>query len=115
MARVVVPATVQPGGYTDAGALLTEVAADVTLKNYAVMGNRTLLIAHNGGASPYTVTVTSAADKFGRTNDLTAEAIAAGAIRIFGPFARQGWAQPGNQLFFEASNAAVLFAVLLLD
>lgn len=112
----------QPGAGTLA---LAFQAADVANKNYTPLVNgKTLLFAMNTGAAPYTVTVSSVADSFKRTGDITAYSLAAitgttPVIVPLGVFSSAGWLTPTGGgtptgLWFEASNAAVLFAVLTL-
>ncbi|MCL4528670.1 MAG: hypothetical protein M1282_04580 [Chloroflexi bacterium] len=94
---------------------LTMAAADITNKNSCVATGNDLIIAYNSGLSPYTVTITSAASpNTKRTGDITTYSIAAGAISVFGPFSKNGWMQTDGNLYFEANNAAVKFAVVAL-
>lgn len=104
--------TTPPGGNADAGVAITFTAATTTDQE-AAFSSGDYLIAWNSGASPRTVTVYSApAPRSGRLNDITAEAIAAGAHRIYGPFDRAGWRQANGKLKFKASHADVQFAVV---
>jgi hypothetical protein len=93
---------------------LIETAANATNKEQFVASGNDLIIAHNSGASPYTVTVTSVADDEGRSGDITVYSIAAGTIAILGPFKRHGWAQTNGMIYLEAENASVKFGVLAL-
>lgn len=99
------------GANADAGVALTFTAADTTVQT-AEFRAGDLLLAWNSGGSPRTVTVYSAANRSGRTNDITAEAIAVGAIRMYGPFTREGWKQDANELHFSGSHSDVKFAVI---
>ena len=112
MARTDITATLLPGPYAHAGALLTMTAADTTDQNAVVLYKGDILVAHNTDASAHTVTVTSSADPLGRTKDITAESIAAGAIRVFGAFNLPGWKQSDARLYFEANDATVYFGVI---
>jgi len=86
-------------------------AADVTNLNYADMTGYEILLAFNSTVGAEDVTVNSAADPTGRTKDITAQAIGAGAMLAFGPFKfLTGWAQGGASLNFAASDVGVLFA-----
>ncbi len=112
MARVTLTKTAAPGSYAAAGVLLTETACDISnLNQFAPTGND-LIMVHNSGASPYTFTVTSAADPYGRTKDVTTESIAAGDIRIFGPVKTLGWVQTDGFVYLQGSNAAVKFGII---
>lgn len=73
-----------------------------------------LLLAYNSGVGARTFTITSKADPFNRTGDVTAYAEAAGALAlpIVAGFIldRQGFYQPDGMLYFEGNHAEVLFA-----
>ena len=95
---------------------LTLAAADTVNKNQCAATGNDLIIAYNSGVSAYTVTVTSAAAaNTKRTGDITTYSVAAGAISVFGPFSKNGWMQTDGNLYFEANNAAVKFAVVALS
>lgn len=90
---------------------ITLTAADVTNLNYADMTGYEVLLAFNSTVGSEDVTINSAADPTGRTGDITAQAIAAGAWLAFGPFkVLSGWAQGGGSLNMEASDVGVQFA-----
>lgn len=89
-------------------------AADVGNSNSCTLTGRELLLVNNTGGSPYTVTITSAADELGRTGDITTYSLAAGEFAVFGPFPMRGWRQTGGKLYFAGSNAAVKFAVIVI-
>lgn len=111
MARATIAAQVVPGDTGYAGAAVTFTTADVANDHQTPFREDILLLARNTGAGAHTVTITSSADSRGRTRDIAAESIAAGAIRVFGPFRRDGWETLG-QLYFEADHAEVSFAVV---
>lgn len=115
MARTLLTKTSAPGGYAAAGVAVTLTAADTTNKNMIVAEGADLIIARNSGASPYTVTITSSPDAFGRTKDITTESIAAGEVRVFGPYPLTGWVQSDGRIYLEASNAAVLLGAIKLS
>ena len=57
----------------------------------------------------------SSANANGRTGDIAAESLAAGAYKVFGPFtSKDGWVQSGGYLFMEAADAEVEWAVVKL-
>lgn len=94
---------------------LTQLAADVTNKEQFVPSGDDLLIVHNSGASPYTITITSAVDPTTkRTGDITAYSLGAGELAIFRFKGNAGWAQSDGRIYIEASNAAVKWSVLQL-
>lgn len=113
MVRVEIAKQVVKGPYADDALTVAMTAADPTNDHAADFFEGMMLLAINTHATtPYNVTVTSAPDSHGRTNDLVESAIAAGQILIFGPFTRDGWRQTDGSLYFEADNAAVKFAVI---
>lgn len=100
--------------YSGGGVALTMVAADAVNKNQFAASGNDLVIAHNAGASPATVTIKSVADPFGRVGDINAESIAAGAIRIYNLRGLVGWQQSDGNIYLEASSSDVKFGVLVL-
>lgn len=116
MARTRLTKTAAPGSFPTAGVAVTMTAADIVNKNDFVLGGNDLLIALNTHASdPATVTINSFADSHGRTKDITADSIAAGAMHVYGPFReREGWEQAGGVLHLEASAADIKFGVIAL-
>lgn len=118
MARTNLTKTVALGGYGNYGtagiADLTMVTADISNLNQFTANGNDLVIAHNTGASPYTVTITSSPDPFGRTKDIAAYQLDADDYAIFGPFALAGWVQTDGKIYLQANNAAVKFGVVQL-
>jgi hypothetical protein len=99
------------------GADITFAAADATSKNYFPCTGKEILIAYNSDeANPYTVTITSVDDEKGRSEDIAAYSLAAGDYAVFGVGLTnaKGWKQTSGQIYLEASNEAVKFAVLRL-
>ncbi len=88
-------------------------AADASNLNQFAPAGDDLIIFNNTGASPYTVTITSAPDQYGRTGDITTYSLAAGDIAAF-RVKSQGWVQTDGKVYLQASNAAVKFAVVAL-
>ena len=115
MARTAISATTLLGAYGDYSvanaADITFTAADTVNQNEIVLRQGDILLAWNQGASPYTVTVTSV-ELYGRTGDVSAYSIGAGEIMAFGPVQPAGWKQSAGELYFEANNASVYFAIL---
>lgn len=104
--------TTPVGSQADAGVALTFTAADTTDQTCEFTPGD-ILLAWNTGAGSHTVTVYSAPEPTtGRINDITAESIAAGAIRAYGPFPARGWKQSTGKLKFKANHAEVKFAIL---
>lgn len=115
MARTALTKTTAPGGYASAGVAITMTAADISNQNSFTAEGNDLVIAWNSGASTRTVTMTSAADPFGRLGTISAESIAAGAIRVFGPFPLPGWVQTDGKVYLSADHAEVKFGIIKLS
>lgn len=118
MARVTLTKQIPAGPYPTlpvaANALdLTETAADVVNKEQFKPSGDDLVIAHNTGASAYTITFTSTADERKRTGDVSAYSLGAGEIAAF-RIKKPGWMQADGFVYIEANNAAVKWAVLQL-
>lgn len=114
MARVVhVPNSLDTDGYPTALLTVTVTAANATDDESFVNTGREIIIFRNSGAGARTVTINSVADpKTGRTGDITAVSIPAGAVRAVGPFNPTGWNQSGQVLHFECEHAEVLISVI---
>jgi hypothetical protein len=89
-------------------------AADVANKNQFLLDGPVLLQFWNSGASPYTVTLTSAADPQNRTGDITTYSLAAGDIAGLKIDQVAGWKQSDGYMYLEASNASVKFNIMRL-
>jgi hypothetical protein len=99
--------------YTANAADLTMTAADTTNKQQIKLAREgDLILAHNTGGSPATVTITSSPDDLGRTGDITTYSLGAGEYAVFGKFQSRGWVQSDGNLYFEASSTDVKFGVI---
>lgn len=114
MPRTDLTKTTAPGSMQYTGTVITMAAADVANMNQFTASGKDLIVAHNTGASPYTVTVTSAVDPYGRTKDISAISLAAGEYRVFGPMELTGWVQTDGKIYLQASNASVKFGIIAL-
>ncbi len=114
MARVIHTAQTLNGNFATTGKNITWTAATPADDERTLALGTVLILARNVGASSRTVTITSVA-YFGRTGDVAAHSIAAGAQAAFGPFQSQGWAQSDGYIYFEGSHAEVEFAVLKIS
>lgn len=76
--------------------------------------SRELLLVRNDNAGAQTVTITSEADEKNRLGDIEDYSVGIGEYAMFGPFPRDGWADSGGYLNFEASAADMYFAVIRL-
>lgn len=114
-ARTALSVQSKPGlyGTIGAGALgLAFTAADTTNKNEFVGSGREMIVARNVGASPYTVTISSAPDVLGRVKDVGPYSIPANGVAVFGPVPLHGFAQTSRKIYLEGSNASIEFAVV---
>lgn len=114
MPRVTLTKTNSPGPYPTAGVAVTMTAADTVNKEQFALTGREIVLVHNTGASSRTYTITSIADKQGRTGDITTQTIAAGAIHVLGPFGLEGWQQTDGNLYIEANNTEVKWGIINL-
>ena len=115
--RVTLTKTVAPGPYAGAGIAVTLTAADATDKNRFVSTGKELVMAFQNGTTERAITINSVADPYGRTGDISADALPAanGSIRIYGPFPTLGWRQVGSQyIHLEAAHAEAKFGVIVL-
>jgi hypothetical protein len=80
---------------------------------------KTVLLVKNGGAAPLVVGVTSVADQWGRTGDLSVS-VGVGNEALIGPLepsvfnAKSGDDQGNTCLTFDGTHAAMLIAALRL-
>jgi hypothetical protein len=103
------------GDYSVADAAdLTFLAADVANMEQTALTGKEMIVARNVGGGPFLITVTSVNDPFNRTGNVTDYSLGAGEFAIFGPFDRTGWRQVDGNLYFEANNVAIEFAVVRL-
>jgi hypothetical protein len=90
-------------------------AADVANQNQATFNGPKLILARNSHASiDYTVTFTSKVDNRNRAGDITTYNLNFGDTMAFKIDNSEGWLQSDGFIYFGASNASVLFAVLNL-
>lgn len=119
MARVNVAAQTTPGAYPELPITANSLdvafqAGDNSLGNYtALVENKTYVLAWNTDVGAHTVTITSTADTFNRTGNISAYSIGAGEIAQFGPFKQLGWSQSG-QLWIDVNDNTVKLAVITL-
>lgn len=112
MARTRLTAVDMPGALDYDGTVYTFAASDVANGNDVVFTGREVILARNDGASPYTITIASAADSLGRTKDCVVT-LAASANVILGPYPKYGWDKAGI-LEINGNNASVMIAIARL-
>ena len=119
MSRHNIAAQTLPGAYpslpvTPGSNLVETISVPADGMSTAIVDSKTLVLVHNTAVGAETVTFTSVADVYGRTGDITAYSLGAGDQRFFGPFKLAGWAQSGNVLWIDTSDAGILLAVITL-
>ena len=92
----------------------TYVAADLANGNEFVGTGRDLLLMKNDDAAPQTITLTSAADPYGRTSNITAYSMGIGEFAMFWFGNLVGWDQGGGKLFIDVSDVDIKLAVVRL-
>lgn len=112
MARTRLTPVAATGPFPTAGVVATPVALDTSNGNVVAMSGRDLVLIFNSDSASHTVTFASTPDPQGRTGNITAEAVAAGVYKIFGPFGKLGWMQSGGDLFIDCSDATVKASVI---
>jgi len=101
------------GPYPTALSTLTQTAATITTGNsFKMSGNDLLLV--DGGSAGGTVTITGPVNKRNRTGTITTEAVAANAIRVFGPFKQlDGWLNSDGVRLVCSANTMKLSVIRL--
>lgn len=113
--RIAVDATLSPAQSATllkTGIALPGAAADDSLFNYCLLTGKEMLYVENTDVGAQTITIYSVDDILGRSEDITTESIAAGAVHIFGPFPQDGWMQADGFLYFDASDPLVKITVI---
>lgn len=80
--------------------------------SFPMTGGKQVLIVQNTDAGAQTCTIESVPDARKRLGEITAYAMAAGAIAVFGPFEFEGWKQSDGTLYCKGSVAGVKFAMV---
>jgi hypothetical protein len=93
--------------------LVTPVVMDAVNGNsFPATGNEVLFF-YNPDSSPHTITITSVADPYGRTDaSLTAYSIPATSFIFIEMKQLQGWLESGSLIFLATSSALVKVSVL---
>lgn len=112
MARQTLTKTTAPGPNPTAGVAVTMTAEDASNHSQFAWTGAEILIIHNTDSGSHTWTLTSVADPFGRSGDITTETIAAGAIRVVDCLSSLGWRQTNGMVYLAANDATVKFGVI---
>ena len=113
MATTLLTATKALGSFEDTLTALVMNASDVVNQNHFVATGNDLVIIHNTHAGIKTVTITSVANKWGRSGTLTAIDVPIGGYCIFGPMVVAGWASDGI-ILIEGSDVLVKIGIVNL-
>lgn len=117
MAALTPVTIIGPFAAVSAGAAdFTFAAGSTGTDTFACTGRQILLAYNSDGANPYTITITSTDDGFGRAEDITTYSLAAGDFAVFGVGLTNlaGWKQTNGTIIVDVENAAVKWAVLTL-
>lgn len=116
MARQILTKTAAPGAYAGSWTEVTFTAADASNKEqFALTGKELLLMRNTSADTNYYVTIESTATQgTNRESDITEVDIPFGDVVVWGPTALDGWQQTDRNLYLEAENAAIEFAVITL-
>ncbi len=109
---VLTPPGPHPGTVSaDAADFAWEAGDNVNGNDFSPTGEELLLI-RNDNVGAQTVTITTVADKLGRTGDITTYSVGIGEYAVFGPFAVEGWRQTDGKIHVACSAADVMFALM---
>jgi hypothetical protein len=114
MPRTTLTKIAAPGGYSHTGQTLTWTAADVANGNQFVTSGKEIVLARNVHADTARTVTVASTPILGRTKDITAFSIAAGAFAAFGPFPSEGWRQADGFVYLNASHVDIQFAVIAI-
>jgi hypothetical protein len=101
-----IPVTAVNGPYNAAAMSNVSRTACEVAGNKVKLTRKLVVSLRNTGASPYTATFTSQPDPYGRSRDISAHSIAAGAEALF-VFEPTGWADSDSNLNFVVNNVAI--------
>lgn len=115
MARTPLTPVEVNGPYDATLSTVTWTAADVANKNQFTLTGRELILIHNAdGVSAHNIVLTSIADPYGRTGNVSAS-VAANGYRAFWIGALTGWLQSDGKFYLEADSTQIEFAILKID
>lgn len=89
------------------------VAHDIANENAFLLTGREILLIKSTDAGSQDVVITSVADPYGRTQDLTI-AVPAGETVALAFLDRGGWMQSDGMLYLDCTVATIAYAVLRL-
>lgn len=113
MARTVLTPAALPNTHPGGSVVFAFAAADTVNKDEFLLTGREIILISNTDVSSHDVVITSVADPYGRTGDLTVT-VAASTMKAVYIGDRSGWMQGGGTLYIDADDATVELAVLRL-
>jgi hypothetical protein len=115
MARTVLTPVAVPAPTSVTPVVCTFTAWDAANGNrWKSSGNDLVLVRNAHATLARTVTVVSVADEYGRTGDITAFSLAAGAIVALPKLKNAGWADSSGYISIDGSTTDIQFCVLTL-
>lgn len=107
------PTSLLAGALGAGAAKLTFTAADVANSNsFPTNGTEYILAWNTHATNAYTVTINSVPDPEGRSGDIATYSLNAGEIHAFGKMQLSMWRQVDGNVYLQASNASVQFAIV---
>ncbi len=92
---------------------LSWTAADTSdFNRFRLSGQELLLVRNVHGVTTYSYTLHTVADPFGRTRDMTAHNILAGAVHCLARLPITGFRQSDGYVWISGNNSNIQFAVL---
>lgn len=96
------------GGTVD----VAQTTAGVDGDQIALNGKQLLLVQNAHATDPFTFRLSSAADPYGRYNDVGPITLAAADILAFAKFPTVGWKQSDNYLYLDANSTNIQYMVI---
>jgi hypothetical protein len=95
-----------------AGDLTVSFASDIVNGNSFAATGREIILAYNSDTVAHTFTVTSQPDSLGRTADIAAYSVAAGAVAAIEASVLNGWINSSGNVILTSTNALLKFGIL---
>lgn len=92
---------------------MTFTAEDTTNHSQFAASGDEIVLVQNTDSGSHTYTISSTADPYGRSGDISAVSIAAGAVHCL-RLGLTGWRQTDGKVYLQANDTTVKFAVLSL-
>lgn len=109
--RESIEVTTAPGQYpTDGTAVTWTTGTNIPLNGLSVTMTgvgKEFIVIHNWSGGSANVSISSVADKYGRTGDIANDAIADETAHVYGPFGLDGWKQTDGKLYIGCDSNSV--------